>query len=113
MYTTERWADERAASVTGDRKVAARAIGKAALAGRAAARRGPEGLKSGLGRSGSTLTLNIGGPGPVPRRVAALLAPPPHGKAGQIAVAFVASVGEATDLHQLVEHAQVSTSHHR
>src|SRR5262249_45734554 len=35
-YTVERWADERAAAVTGDRELAARAIARAALAATAA-----------------------------------------------------------------------------
>ncbi len=36
-YTMERWADEHAAAVTGDRRLAARAIARAALATAAAA----------------------------------------------------------------------------
>ena len=110
VYSTERWADERAAAATGDRRVAARAIGKAALAGRDAAR--PR-----RSRRPNVPLLNIGGPGPVPRRVKALLAPPPRRKTGRVAVASAAALvllsivsvqGEATDLHSLVEHAQVS-----
>jgi Zn-dependent protease with chaperone function len=113
VYATERWADERAAAVTGDRRVAARAIGKAALAGRDAARP-RRSMRPNLPM------LNIGGPGPVPRRVAALLAPPPRRKAGRLAVASAAVLvllslvsvqGEATDLHALVEHAQMSDQH--
>ncbi|MFJ2115842.1 MULTISPECIES: M56 family metallopeptidase [unclassified Streptomyces] len=63
-YTTERWADEEAARVTGERTVVARAIGKAAL----------------ISRGTPTPTLAgfaAPGPGPVPRRVAALLGPAP------------------------------------
>ncbi|MET9552050.1 M56 family metallopeptidase [Streptomyces sp. NPDC006645] len=61
-YTTERWADEEAARVTGERRVVARAIGKAAL----------------VSRGTPTPTLaGFAAPGPVPRRVAALLAPAP------------------------------------
>ncbi|MFI6694633.1 M56 family metallopeptidase [Streptomyces sp. NPDC050433] len=61
-YTTERWADEEAARNTGSRRLVARAIGKAAL----------------VSRGAPTPTLaGIGGAGPVPRRVAALLAPAP------------------------------------
>lgn len=61
-YTTERWADEEAARTTGSRKQVARAIGKAAL----------------VSRGAPTPTLaGIDGAGPVPRRVAALLAPAP------------------------------------
>lgn len=61
-YTAERWADEEAAGVTGERRVVARAIGKAAL----------------VSRGTPTPTLaGFAAPGPVPRRVAALLAPAP------------------------------------
>lgn len=66
-YATERWADERAATVAGDRAQAARTIGKAALA-----------------RAPRRTAMGIGGerPGPVPRRVAALLRPPPRRRLG-------------------------------
>lgn len=61
-YSTERWADEEAARVTGERRVVARAIGKAAL----------------VSRGTPTPTLaGFAAPGPVPRRVAALLEPAP------------------------------------
>ncbi|MGA4544236.1 M56 family metallopeptidase [Uniformispora flossi] len=63
-YTVERWADEEAAAAVGDRTVTARAVGKAALAS----------AKS--GHPASALPA-FAAPGPVPRRVAALLAPPP------------------------------------
>ncbi|MEU1629176.1 M56 family metallopeptidase [Streptomyces sp. NPDC020096] len=73
-YSVERWADEHAAVVCGDRRQVARAVGKAALA----ARHAPAG-----GRL-SAATLGLLGlrrdpvrrAGPIPRRVAALLAPP-------------------------------------
>lgn len=61
-YTTERWADEEAARTTGSRTLVARAIGKAALVSH--------------GAPAPTLA-GIAGAGPVPRRVAALLAPAP------------------------------------
>ncbi|MFD7714112.1 M56 family metallopeptidase [Streptomyces sp. NPDC059785] len=62
VYTAERWADEEAARVVGSRHVVARAIGKAALLSR-----------------GTSLPAFAGlaAAGPVPRRVAALLAPAP------------------------------------
>ncbi|AWL36871.1 MULTISPECIES: M56 family metallopeptidase [Streptomyces] len=61
-YTAERWADEDAAAATGNRRVVARAIGKAAL----------------LSRGAPAATLaHFAAPGPVPRRVAALLGPAP------------------------------------
>lgn len=61
-YMVERWADEQAAEAIGSRKAVARAIGKAALV-------------SG-GASPATLA-SLAAPGPLPRRVAALLGPPP------------------------------------
>ncbi|MFI6942527.1 M56 family metallopeptidase [Streptomyces sp. NPDC050418] len=61
-YTAERWADEESARVVGERRVVARAIGKAAL----------------LSRGAPVPSLaGFAAPGPVPRRVAALLGPAP------------------------------------
>ncbi|MGW0683723.1 M56 family metallopeptidase [Streptomyces sp. NPDC002754] len=77
-YTAERWADEEAAAQVGDRKVVARAIGKAALSS---------------GGAREPLFAAFAAPGPLPRRVAALLAPPP-GEQGR-ATAFT-PVGLAT-----------------
>ncbi|GAA4956537.1 M56 family metallopeptidase [Yinghuangia aomiensis] len=64
-YTVERWADEDAAAAVGDRTVTARAVGKAALSA----------AKSGA-PAASALPA-FAARGPVPRRVAALLGPPP------------------------------------
>ncbi|MBK3568134.1 M56 family metallopeptidase [Streptomyces sp. MBT62] len=61
-YVAERWADEEAAHRVGSRRAVARAIGKAALVPR--------------GTPGPTLA-GLATPGPLPRRVAALLAPAP------------------------------------
>ncbi|MBI0294180.1 M56 family metallopeptidase [Streptomyces sp. PRKS01-29] len=61
-YCAERWADEEAAREVGDRTVTARAVGKAALVSR--------------GTPAATLA-GFAAPGPVPRRVAALLGPVP------------------------------------
>ncbi|MER5206856.1 M56 family metallopeptidase [Streptomyces sp. NPDC002825] len=58
-YTTERWADEQAATRIGSRRTVARAVGKASLISRA------------------TAFAGFASAGPVPRRVAALLAPAP------------------------------------
>src|SRR5260370_19725459 len=75
-YAVERWADERAAAVTGDRQLAARAIARAALATTAAppCRAGPAagvlGAVTGLARMRRA--------GPVPRRVAACSARHPR-----------------------------------
>ncbi|MFJ5046170.1 M56 family metallopeptidase [Streptomyces sp. NPDC098077] len=63
VYSTERWADEEAARVTGDRRLTARAVGKAALVSRPV--------------SGGTAFAAFAAAGPVPRRVAALLGPVP------------------------------------
>jgi Zn-dependent protease with chaperone function len=117
-YTVERWADESAASQCGDRRLAARAVGKAALA--SSRRTGP------VTAAGAVLT-GIAGPvlapvrrlagrrglGPVPRRVAALLAPAPSVRplliaaaAAVVLVSGVAVLDAAYDLHTLVELAQ-------
>jgi len=61
-FTTERWADEIAAGQVGDRTLVARAVGRAALAGR--------------GPSGGAVAMAATA-GPVPRRVTALLTAPP------------------------------------
>ncbi|MFK0050381.1 M56 family metallopeptidase [Streptomyces sp. NPDC090741] len=75
-YTIERWADESAATSTGDRVRVARTVGKAALAAKRTRTRFriPAAALALVGRFSST------GPGPVPRRVAALLAPPLRGR---------------------------------
>lgn len=62
VYTAERWADEDAARVVGSRRTVARAIGRAALVSRHAP---------------SPTFAALAAPGPVPRRVAALLCPAP------------------------------------
>ncbi|MFJ8190016.1 M56 family metallopeptidase [Streptomyces sp. NPDC096094] len=61
-YAAERWADEEAARAVGSRRVVAHAIGKAALVSREV----PVATLAGMAE-----------PGPVPRRVAALLKPAP------------------------------------
>ncbi|MEH0423448.1 M56 family metallopeptidase [Streptomyces sp. B21-083] len=66
-YTAERWADEDAAHVVGSRRTVARAIGKAAL------------VSGSRGTRPATLA-GFAAPGPVPRRVAALLGPAPVGR---------------------------------
>ncbi|MFJ3939592.1 MULTISPECIES: M56 family metallopeptidase [unclassified Streptomyces] len=63
VYSTERWADEEAARVTGDRRLTARAVGKAALVARPV--------------PGGAAFAAFATAGPVPRRVAALLGPVP------------------------------------
>lgn len=112
-YTIERWADERAAATTGDRTRVARSVGKAALA----ARNGPARIRgAAMGILGRRPGRRSGhrprqaGAGPVPRRVAALLAPP-LGRHPALAAATAAVLTAATlstaeaahDLHRLLE----------
>ncbi|MEW1751555.1 M56 family metallopeptidase [Streptomyces angustmyceticus] len=115
-YALERWADESAAVRVGDRRLTARAIGRAALASR-------PGLPS--HRPGTVLAATAG---PVPRRVAALLAPerpaapPPrtaaHGRRliaaallACVAFSAAAALDAAADLHETVEVAQGEATH--
>ena len=65
-YSTERWADEDAAQAVGDRRLTARAVANAALLSHRGGRAEPA---AGLAA--------FAAPGPVPRRVAALLGPVP------------------------------------
>ncbi|HWG00433.1 MAG TPA: hypothetical protein VG164_01125 [Trebonia sp.] len=102
-FTVERWADERAASAAGDRPLTARAIAHAALATNAAP------PVTGLVRT------YMRGAGPVPRRVAALLKPPPQpslllfGAAlVLVAVSGMSALEAARNLHQLIEYAQTA-----
>ena len=133
-YTVERWADETAARHCGDRRLAARAIGKAALAsadrsvpGRGAVAlgiAGPPGTRAKrLGAwarrgwaTGLRQVFGRGDAGPVPRRVAALLAPPPRLRpllvaavAAVVLISSVAALDAARELHAVVEQAQVFT----
>ncbi|MET9555217.1 M56 family metallopeptidase [Streptomyces sp. NPDC006645] len=84
-YGTERWADEEAARVTGDRRTTALAVGKAAL----------------VSRHASVPPLPAFAAGPVPRRVAALLGPVPPDRRWPPALtptgvaAYVAAAGTA------------------
>jgi hypothetical protein len=106
-YTTERWADEVAARRVGSRSVVAHAVARAALAGDA--------------KPASIVALGAT-TGPVPRRVAALLAGPPAGRLRSLSSSLTAwcaviaccmmfgsvflSFDAATDLHRVVELAQ-------
>ncbi|WP_285571265.1 M56 family metallopeptidase [Streptomyces sp. RTGN2] len=108
-YALERCADEAAALAVGDRRVAARAIGRAALAaGSAGAPPAP--------RPAGALPAAAG---PVPRRVAALLGRPvvrPRiGRAAAatllacLAVSGAAALDATYDLHSSIETAQGET----
>ncbi|MFC9615134.1 M56 family metallopeptidase [Streptomyces sp. NPDC056938] len=111
-YALERWADESAATATGDRALTARAVGRAALA---AAR-----VPGAGSRPRTALAVTAG---PVPRRVTALLATSAatarprralrRALAGALLVCAVLSAGAvadaAHDLHAGVEVAQGET----
>jgi hypothetical protein len=113
-YTVERWADERAATITGDRRLVASTIGQVALLATAPrpARR-PAAALAITGARGRPISLAWAGP--VPRRVAALLAPPPRRQLALLAIVAIliltagASAAEAArDLHALLEFAQAA-----
>ncbi|MER5859179.1 M56 family metallopeptidase [Streptomyces sp. NPDC059688] len=99
-YTIERWADEHAGTVTGDRVRVARTVGKAALAAHDTVARAPGAALGILGRRGP-----LAGAGPVPRRVAALLAPPlgrhPWLAAATVAILAAATLSTAEAAHDL------------
>lgn len=101
-YTTERWADERAAEEVGDRRVAARAIVKAALAG------GERQRRAGL----AALAF---GHGDVLRRVNHLLTAPPRRRPltaaaliVAVAACLVATNQSRADTESLFEEAETS-----
>jgi beta-lactamase regulating signal transducer with metallopeptidase domain len=120
-YAIERWADERAAAETGDRALAARAIAHAALATSAAPPDRDaaitalglitqEGKDSPEGKHRKNAARRAG---PVPRRVAALLAPPLRlsplliaAVVVLVAVSGASALAAAINLHQLIEIAQ-------
>jgi Zn-dependent protease with chaperone function len=113
-YTVERWADERAAALTGDRTVAAHAIARAALAATAAPPR-RTGPAAALGAAAAPGSLRQHGP--VPRRVAALLRPPPSPRLllAAVVVLLVAAAGVSTleaahDLHALLAAAHTTAA---
>ncbi|MEW2400041.1 M56 family metallopeptidase [Streptomyces sp. NPDC046862] len=106
-YTVERWADENAAASTGDRTQVARTVGKAALAAHDASTRTriPGAALGILGRR-----TRLTDAGPVPRRVAALLAPPlgrhpalTAATAALLAATALSTAEAAHDLHRLLE----------
>ena len=98
-YLLERWADEDAATRTGDRTLVARAVARAALAATEAARSGP-GALSATG-------------GAVPQRVKSLLVPAPRKRllpfvvgALLLAVCSGSLLAAASDSEQMVDLAQ-------
>jgi beta-lactamase regulating signal transducer with metallopeptidase domain len=80
-YSVERWADEQAATTVGDRRQVAATVARAAVAAKAS---GPHRRASfALG------AVSLSGAGPVPRRVAALLAGEPHLRLRLVAACLV------------------------
>ena len=107
-YTVERWADEHAARVTGDRRLVAATIGQVAMLASPEPRR-TAAVTLGIVAAHSR-RVSVAWAGPVPRRVAALLAPPPRTRALLLAAAVVvvllagaSAFQAARDLHALLE----------
>jgi Zn-dependent protease with chaperone function len=124
-YTLERWADEAAARAVGDRRLVARAIAAAALATKATRPRRDVLATLGAVLSGPVTAVGrrilrrpadpLAAAGPVPRRVAALLAPAPRPGfvAAAVGVAFLGlaalcAMGAADHLQDLVSLAHAS-----
>jgi hypothetical protein len=110
-YTTERWADEHAAAVTGDRRLVAQTIGRVALMASPHCGRVPSMALSVAGPRAAR--VSVARAGPVPRRVAALLTEPPRPRvillvacAAIVLAAGLAAAETAGDLHALLEIAQ-------
>lgn len=119
-YTVERWADERAAAAVGDRRLVAETIARAALAVKHTRRQSfpVAALGIAFGRVAVGVTGRVTA-GPVPRRVAALLAPPPGRRwplqvvvALMVAIAGFCAVDAAHDLHELLEAAYIGVPRH-
>jgi hypothetical protein len=131
-YTVERWADEHAARVTGDRRLVAATIGRVALL---VTPRTPKLAAVSFGIAGpwprrlaawpwtrlpGTAAprggrVSVAWAGPVPRRVAALLAPPLPRRtlllaaaAAIVMIAGVSALEAARDLHALLELARAA-----
>ncbi|MFC0843588.1 M56 family metallopeptidase [Streptomyces noboritoensis] len=109
-YTLERWADEAAVLESGDRRRVAVTVGKAALAAKNSGgrRRLPA---AALGLLGGPRRREE--PGPVPRRVAALLSPRPTGGRwrGAVAAVYLTAAALCTadavqDLHEVMKRAK-------
>jgi hypothetical protein len=112
-YTVERWADEHAAAITGDRRLVAETIGQVALLATPRRRKAPVIAMGVVGQL--THRVSVAWAGPVPRRVAALLASPPRRRtvlvaasAAVVLLAGISALEAARDLHALLELAQGS-----
>jgi hypothetical protein len=110
-YTVERWADEHAAVVTGDRRLVAETIGQVALLASPRPRGAP---RIALGIAGQIAErVSVAWAGPVPRRVAALLGGPPRRRtvlmlasAAIVLLTGLFALEAARELHALLELAQ-------
>ena len=112
-YTVERWADEHAARVTGNRRLVAATIGQVAMLATPVHRPAATlGIVAAHARRASARSrrISVAWAGPVPRRVAALLAPPPRTRTLLLAVAVlvvlaagVSALQAAWDLHALLK----------
>ncbi|HEX4786958.1 MAG TPA: M56 family metallopeptidase [Actinospica sp.] len=125
-YTVERWADEAAAAAVGDRHLVARAIASAALASKATRPHRTVFASLGAVFSGQAaaairrrIPRRAGDPlstaGPVPRRVAALLAPAPRAGLPALVLsllflggAALCALGAADHLQDLISFAHAS-----
>ncbi|WP_445183142.1 M56 family metallopeptidase [Pseudonocardia sp. Cha107L01] len=112
-YTTERWADEYAASAVGDRRLVARTIAKAALL----TSRHHSPPAGALAITTGSAATKLRGAGPVPRRVAALLAAPPRRRRLLLALALTVlalaaacSIETVRDLDALFDLARIAAS---
>jgi Zn-dependent protease with chaperone function len=107
-YTVERWADEHAARYTGDRHLVAATIARVALLATPRPRRM---AAAALGIVASPPSrVSLAWAGPVPRRVAALLAPLPPRRTWLLAAAALivllagaSALEAARDLHALLD----------
>jgi hypothetical protein len=116
-YTVERWADEHAAAVTGNRQLTARAIAQAALATSAGIRQAGPRMRPAAALGLTPRRGTRRGPGPVPLRVAALLRPPPRPRlllltaaVLLVAVSGVSALEATRDLHDLLELARAAAA---
>jgi beta-lactamase regulating signal transducer with metallopeptidase domain len=112
-YTTERWADEYAASAVGDRRLVARTIAKAALL----TSRHQSPPAGALAITTGSAATKLRGAGPVPRRVAALLTAPPRRRRLLLALALTVlalaaacSIETVRDLDALFDLARIAAS---
>ena len=127
-YAVERWADEDAATAVGDRRLVAQAIASAALAAKATRPRRDVLASLGAVLPGPAATMcrrvlrrpadPLSQAGPVPRRVAALLAPAPgRGLAAStlslafLALAALCAMGAADHLQDLLSAAHATAEH--